>query len=254
MDYDKTAMPEVYDAGRAYAPEVLDLWLRTVESAVAGLEVRDILDLGCGTGRYSAALARHFGARVIAVDPSEKMLAQARGKPAPGVEFVRAAAEQLPLEVGTIDFVFQSMVFHHFRDPACAAAECRRVLRDGGRVCIRAGTADRIDAFPFTPFFPSAPRLMRVCLPSLDAMIRVFCEAGFRCLSNNVVTSAVGRDWVDFAERTAWRADSILAQLDDAEFRAGLEDLRAFAAAQPRSEPVLEPVDFLVFRRESAAG
>ena len=46
MDYDKTAMPEVYDAGRAYAPEVLDLWLQTIEIGVGDLDVRDILDLG----------------------------------------------------------------------------------------------------------------------------------------------------------------------------------------------------------------
>jgi len=36
------------------------------------------LDIGCGTGRYSTALAAHFNAHVIAVDPSEKMLAEAR--------------------------------------------------------------------------------------------------------------------------------------------------------------------------------
>jgi ubiquinone/menaquinone biosynthesis C-methylase UbiE len=254
MDYDKTAMPEVYDAGRAYAPEVLDLWLQTIEIGVGDLDVRDILDLGCGTGRFSAALARRFGARVIAVDPSERMLEQARRKPAPGVEFVRAPAENLPLDDGTVDLVFLSMVFHHFRDRDRAAGECYRVLRDGGRVCVRAGTADRIHAFPFTPFFPRAPQLMRDCLPFLDEMIRVFTDAGFRCLRHDVVTSAVGRDWADFAARTAWRADSILEQLDDAEFQSGLDALRAFADAQSPSEPVVEPVDFLVFRREPAGG
>jgi len=37
-----------------------------------------ILDLGCGTGRFSAALRARFEAEVIGIDPSKKMLEQAR--------------------------------------------------------------------------------------------------------------------------------------------------------------------------------
>jgi ubiquinone/menaquinone biosynthesis C-methylase UbiE len=248
MDYDKTAMPEVYDAGRGYAPEVLEMWLRTVEAAVDGHRVRDILDLGCGTGRYSAALANHFGARVIAVDPSEKMLEVARQKPAPAVEFIKAPAEALPLDDAAIDLIFISMAVHHFEDLHQAVRECRRVLRDGGTLCLRNGSSDRADIYPFTPFFPRSATLIRERLPSVAEMMVTFSEAGFRCLRHDIVTSRVGRDWADFAERTAFRADSILQQLSDEEFRSGLEALRAYADAQIVSEPVVEPIDFLVFR------
>jgi trans-aconitate methyltransferase len=41
-----------------------------------------VVDLGCGTGRFSEMLAAELGARVIGLDPSEKMIDQARRKPA----------------------------------------------------------------------------------------------------------------------------------------------------------------------------
>jgi ubiquinone/menaquinone biosynthesis C-methylase UbiE len=39
-----------------------------------------VLDLGCGTGRFSEALAAQFDAHVIGLDPSLKMLQVAREK------------------------------------------------------------------------------------------------------------------------------------------------------------------------------
>jgi SAM-dependent methyltransferase len=79
VDYDKTEMPGGYDAGRGYSPQQLESWLDVIARSVAKLP-SEILDLGCGTGRYSAALAERFGARVIGVEPSDKMLAEAGRK------------------------------------------------------------------------------------------------------------------------------------------------------------------------------
>src|SRR5215472_5426126 len=140
MDYDQTHMPAVYEAGRAYSSQVLSLWLSVISRWVPN-GASDILDLGCGTGRYSEALADLFNARVIAVDPSEKMLAQAHKKSTKRVFYARAAAETLPVPDEFADMIFMSMVFHHFDDPKKAVRECRRVLRHDGSVCLRAGTA-----------------------------------------------------------------------------------------------------------------
>ena len=80
MDYDLTTIPDAYDRGRDHGPEVLNLWMSVIESHLAGGSVSMILDLGCGTGRFSDSLASRFGARVVGLDPSEKMLDQARRK------------------------------------------------------------------------------------------------------------------------------------------------------------------------------
>jgi ubiquinone/menaquinone biosynthesis C-methylase UbiE len=80
MNYDRTEMPTSYDAGRAYPPHVLRYWLEIIAQSVPKGSVSDILDLGCGTGRYSNALADYYAANVVALDPSDKMLTAARRK------------------------------------------------------------------------------------------------------------------------------------------------------------------------------
>jgi ubiquinone/menaquinone biosynthesis C-methylase UbiE len=83
-------------------------------------------------------LAAELGARVIGLDPSEKMIDQARRKPATSpVVFGRASAHELPLREGCVDLVFMSQIYHHLADQAAVARECRRVLRAGGYLCIR---------------------------------------------------------------------------------------------------------------------
>jgi ubiquinone/menaquinone biosynthesis C-methylase UbiE len=249
MDYDRTTMPSVYDAGRGYAPTVLNFWLCTIAAVVPGEGIDDILDLGCGTGRYSAALAAHFDARVVAVDPSRRMLSEARRKAADRVRFVHGSGEAVPLVDQAVDMVFISMVFHHFENPQRAAEECRRVLRDGGAVCLRAGATDRIDSYPYVPFFPRTRSLLNENLQSLAFIEVTFLDAGFRLVHHEVVSSEVAGSWNMYAEKIAHRADSILAQLPDEEFAAGLAALRDYADTARPSEPVIEPVDFFVFRR-----
>lgn len=66
MDYDKTDMPSAYDRGRSYSPERRDRWLDIVSDGVGKNSISEILDLGCGTGRYSIALSKRIDARVNA--------------------------------------------------------------------------------------------------------------------------------------------------------------------------------------------
>src|SRR5262245_4958665 len=110
--------------------------MSVVAARVAPARVRDILDLGCGTGRFSDGLAVRFNASVIGIDPSMKMLRQAMDAPArPRVSYAMGLAEVLPLLANSMDLIFISMVFHHFTDPQGVAKECARVLRPGGRLC-----------------------------------------------------------------------------------------------------------------------
>ena len=60
MDYDATDIAVTYDRGRDHGPEFLDLWMNVVSSHVKDQRIKTILDLGCGTGRFSEALAVAF--------------------------------------------------------------------------------------------------------------------------------------------------------------------------------------------------
>jgi ubiquinone/menaquinone biosynthesis C-methylase UbiE len=248
MDYDKTNMSAVYDAGRGYSPAVLALWLDVISRWVAKGAVSEILDIGCGTGRYSTALAAHFDAHVIAIDPSEKMLAQARKKATERVRYERASAESLPLPDASVDMVFMSMVFHHFDDPDQAVRECRRVLRRGGTVCLRAGTIDRSGTYPYVPFFPRSGAILNNVLQTQAAIETTFARAEFRAVCHELIRGEAAGSWGAYADKLALRADSILAQLSDQEFDVGLAALREHATAAPPDEPVIELIDFFVFR------
>ena len=100
-----------------------------------------VADLGCGTGFLANWLVER-GARVIAVDHSERMLGQAkrqrpaRADEAPCAEFRRGDLELLPIGDGEVDVVFGNLVWHHLADQAAAAREMLRVLRPGGAVVI----------------------------------------------------------------------------------------------------------------------
>lgn len=248
MDYDKTRMPAAYDAGRSYPPEVLAFWLEVISRWVPRGTVSDIVDIGCGTGRYSAALADHFDARVVALDPSEKMLAQARKKVSPRVRYEQAPGEGLPLGDGSMDLAFMSMVFHHFAHPDRVAQECRRVLRPNGAVCLRAGTVERCESYAYVPFFPSTRSILDKSLTSQARIESIFAAAGFHLTAHELVPSRAAESWSAYAQKLAHRADSILIQLSDREFEDGLAAVRKHAASRPSHEPVTEPVDFFVFR------
>ncbi len=248
MDYDQGNIPASYDAGRAYAPATLALWLDRISRCAPRGALTRILDLGCGTGRYTAALANHFEATVIALDRSAKMLAEARKKSAPTVCYARGSGEALPLRDASVDMVFMSMVFHHFDDKLRAARECRRVLREGGVVCLRAATVDRIASYPYVPFFARSRAILEANLQTQDQIESIFNDADFELARHELVHPEVAANWRGYAEKIAAGADSILAQLSEREFREGMRLLEEHAS-RAADDPVTEVVDLFAFRR-----
>jgi SAM-dependent methyltransferase len=104
-----------------------------------------ILDLGCGDGRHSIALANRFAAIVHSVDPDPVSLAQARRRVADEsrdtglhdlVRLAAGKAENIPLADSSVDLVWCRDVLCLVENLDQAYAECRRVVRDGGRVIV----------------------------------------------------------------------------------------------------------------------
>jgi ubiquinone/menaquinone biosynthesis C-methylase UbiE len=248
VDYDTTDIAASYDLGRDHGPAYLDLWMRTVGAYAHA--PRAILDLGCGTGRFSRALAAHFDAELIGVDPSSKMLEQARRKPGDHrVQYQSGRGEAIPLPDGSVDLVFMSMVLHHVPDPAALARECRRVLRPEGIVFLRGAVREHLAGYPDVPFFPAMVPILERILPPASFVRDTFEAAGFRTLAIDVIRQEVAPSFDAYAAKIATRADSVIASLEPADFDAGMAALRAHAARTP-GVAVLEPIDVFVFRAD----
>jgi SAM-dependent methyltransferase len=138
-----------------------------------------------------------------------------------------------------------SMMLHHLMDRPRAAKECRRLLRDGGRLCVRNSTRDSL--YPQRRFFPGIGAMIERDLPSRDDVIALFEGAGLRLCTYRRIAQPVAENWAGFAEKLALRADSFLARLPDSEFERGMDALRAHAARDHAQGPIMEDIHWLVF-------
>ncbi|MDW6056989.1 methyltransferase domain-containing protein [Streptomyces sp. FXJ1.4098] len=93
-----------------------------------------VVDVGCGAGRAVAELAEQ-GVKAVGVDPSERMIAVARGRWPEG-DYRIAGAYELPLPDASVDGYRADKVFHELSEPEQALAEARRVLVPGGRIVL----------------------------------------------------------------------------------------------------------------------
>lgn len=114
-----------------------------------------VLDLGCGAGRFLAAL-RDAGAEAVGADLAEGALERAR-RNVPGAELhLLGPGGELPLEDASVDLVWCSEVLEHVPDTAGLLSETRRVLRTGGRLLVTTPSHD-------------LPRRLAIALARFDA-------------------------------------------------------------------------------------
>jgi malonyl-CoA O-methyltransferase len=132
--YDRWA--EVYDHDANPLPALEEPFFR---KAAGDVNNRNVLDLGCGTGRHALWLAA-AGATVTAVDFSEGMLAAARRKPgADGIRFFQHDIHSpLPFADNEFDLVVSGLVLEHIRELSPFFAEIKRVLKSAGRAVVSA--------------------------------------------------------------------------------------------------------------------
>jgi SAM-dependent methyltransferase len=135
------------------SPDLASFWAGGAEAldgmlAAVGAEVHPddvVVDIGCGVGRLTRVLAARTQ-RVIAVDVSAEMLAQARElNPGLGnVEWVHGDGRGLPgVRDGAVDACVSHVVFQHIPDPAITLGYVReigRVLRPGGWAAFQVST------------------------------------------------------------------------------------------------------------------
>jgi len=95
------------------------------------------LDLGCGTGWFTGELGeRSMAGQTIGADLAPGMLQFARSACSPGLQWLVADAEALPLANSSVDLIFSNLMIQWSQNPCRVLSECRRVLRPGGQLLI----------------------------------------------------------------------------------------------------------------------
>jgi SAM-dependent methyltransferase len=105
-----------------------------MERLLGDVNGKDILDLGCGEGRYARILAGK-GAKVTGIDPVQKFIDIAREKD-PQSEYVVGVAEVLPFGDELFDIVLSYLTLIDIPDIRLAIPEMGRVLRSGGKLVV----------------------------------------------------------------------------------------------------------------------
>jgi ubiquinone/menaquinone biosynthesis C-methylase UbiE len=122
------------------APVFTDLEvLEKIHDAIRPTKMMNLLDLGCGPGIVTSALAPHVR-EVVAYDLTSEMLDKARQRcekeGLKNIRFKLGSAEQLPFEKESFDCVVTRLTIHHFLDPRQVMNEVVRVIRKYGKVVV----------------------------------------------------------------------------------------------------------------------
>jgi ubiquinone/menaquinone biosynthesis C-methylase UbiE len=179
-----------------------------------------VLDVGCGTGRFALALAER-GARVWGVDPSDEMLAQARGNTGGKVALKRARAEALPFKGGWFDRVLFRLVVHLVDRPR-AFEEAARVLAPRGRIVVATFALESFDRIWVAQAVPQVAELDRARFPGEDELIRELVAAGFEGVRTRRIVQSSRLSRAEALERLRGRYISTLRLLDEDTFAEGL--------------------------------
>ncbi|MFI8499644.1 methyltransferase domain-containing protein [Streptomyces sp. NPDC085524] len=145
-----------------------------------------VLDIGCGGGIDTILAARRTGAsgRVIALDFLPEMLARTANAASEAglgnVDLLEGEMEDIPLPDATVDLIISNGVVNLSPRKSRVMAECARVLRPGGRLCVSDLTVGQDDLPPEILTQPAAWAGCVAGALSEPAFVRKLEKVGFR--------------------------------------------------------------------------
>ncbi len=136
------------------------------------------LDIGCGTGNYTCALASE-DYRFFGIDPSETMLEKARRKNC-NVIWQNGTAENLPFENNFFAGAIASLTIHHWQDLTKAFCEISRVLKYKGKFVLLTSLPEQTAGYWLTEYFPEMMRDSVEQLPAFSEIENALSAANLK--------------------------------------------------------------------------
>lgn len=161
-----------YDTTRQADPHITHRLVDLLQITPGG----SYLDLACGTGNYTGALAACAG-NMVGIDRSPGMIQTAMAK-ARSIGWCIGDAESLPFPDGAFDGALCTLAIHHFPRPEAAYAEVFRVLHTG-RFLIFTATPEQMRCYWLNAYFPTAMAASIAHMPTFQATVAQLQRAGF---------------------------------------------------------------------------
>ena len=193
------------------------------------------LDIGCGTGNYTQALAERK-THVVGVDPSSEMLRNAETV-LDGVRFVRGRAEAIPFADQSFAGSIATLTTHHWEDLPKAFGEVRRVTEPGGRFVIFTSTPEQMKGYWLNEYFPAMLSRSMLQMSGFEKIKEVLGNTGFtnvasekyfvrRSLEDSFLYSRKHDPASYLDDRFRKGISSFSDLIDDEELFSGLDSLR----------------------------
>lgn len=237
---DYTRASAEYDQTRVAVGE--EIVLGALTKGRVPLRRARLLDAGCGTGSYAAAVEAHVGSLTL-LDASEAMLLRAREKlaDADGAEFHQGWLQQLPFDDSSFDAVMTNQVLHHIGDDDGGSwtehekvfAEYARVLRPGGVLVVNTCSQLQLrHGYWYFTLIPAAVEVLRRQYAPLSVIERLAAQNELTVTGRFVPVGATiqGPAYFDGAGplSASWRlGDSTWSLADEEELAAATEKVAA---------------------------
>lgn len=237
-DYSKIA--SFYDKGRSLSEQNTALWLDRIAKLSGASESARVLDLGCGTGRFSLPMANRLGFNVTGADSSSDMLAKAQQKDTNSeVNWAPTDAQALTFPEDSFDVVFMSHLLHHVDSPPTVMRECHRILVSSGVVLIRYGAMDQIRDDVEHTFFPQVIEIDEPRTPTRQCTDQWLLDAGFEDLSSEEIMQQTYQTGAAHLDAARAKSTSVLSMISEESFQTGLQRFKEHVDKNPDDQWVL---------------
>jgi ubiquinone/menaquinone biosynthesis C-methylase UbiE len=231
-DYSKIA--SCYDKGRNLSEQNINLWLDIVARRSGAREGSRLLDLGCGTGRFTIPMAKNLGYCVTGADYSQEMLDKAREKDSEKVvKWDVQDAQELSYPDESFDLVFMSFLLHHCEDQLRVLRECQRVLTHDGVIIIRHASIEQIRDDVAHIFFPETLAIDEARIFSVEKIEKDLKEAGFTNITSEEIIQKTFTSGNAHLNVILLKNTSVLTMIPQEAYERGVSRLKKYIKEKP---------------------